>query len=931
MRLLLSLLAATAAAGVAPAQEWRDKMPDDPDVPPGFVDSPVADGFTNATAMTIAPDGRIFVCEQAGTLRVVKDGKLLPEPFLKLDVTAEWERGLIGVALHPKFPETSHVFVCYVTAKPFTHHVVSRFTADGDKAVPGSEKVLLAGDDQAKMGGPIPAGHQGGCLKFGTDGKLYIAVGEQTAGMPSQKLDTFLGKILRINEDGSIPEDNPFAKTAAGKYRAIWCLGLRNPYVFDFQAGTGRMFINDVGQSRLEEIDEGFPGANYGWPHSEGPTANKDHRGPVHAYSHNVGRCICGGAFYPQKGGSFPEKYAGKYFFSDFMDHWIRVLDPNKPDAEPELFATGLAAPVYLCVGPDGSLYYLNRREWVNDGKGKPATGSVRRIAFVPPDDRRYPRFGTMAPVEHTVVGQSQTLDGKATGEGSISYQWYRNGQPLRGETKSVLKLPAATSADDGAIYRVAATNVHGTAKSGKIRLRVHHPLKAVALANPTPTDAVADDTFVQITEGPAVVTFRTSGPGHLFVGGVEVVRGVGDHPNEAVVGLERGYHAIRFVGPKATKVSAPGPLVKAAVEPVKPPRPTPLVRVGDDPADLPKLLSQTGVFADVKTLAPAAGVLPFAVNSPLWSDGAEKQRWAVVPAGKTVGFSPTGGWRFPAGTVFVKHFSAGGTRLETRLLYVNDLGTGYGVTYRWRADQSDADLLANGLTADVQLADGTTKKWSFPSRADCLSCHTPNAFVLGANTRQLNRESQLEVWVSLGLFANPPKDFAALPRLAALNNAAASMELRARSYLDANCAACHRPDGARGMFDARFDTPPARQGLLDGEVAAADISGARRYVVPGRPEQSELVARMTRRGDVYQMPPLASHAMDRQAVEVLSAWIRAMPPGKRRHRPPRRGRVRRLRSSGRAGGRRASSYNGPGGDRTTCRASYRDPPGTPR
>src|SRR5262245_9830253 len=205
MRALLSFLAVIAVVGSAPAQEWRDRMPDDPDVPPGFVDSLVADGFTSATAMTIAPDGRIFVCEQGGTLKVIKDGKLLPEPFLKLDVTAEWERGLIGVALHPKFPETPHVFVCYVSAKPFVHHVVSRFTAAGDRVVPGSEKVLLEGDDQSKMGGSVPAGHQGGCLKFGPDGKLYVAIGEQTAGMPSQKLDTLLGKILRINEDGTIP------------------------------------------------------------------------------------------------------------------------------------------------------------------------------------------------------------------------------------------------------------------------------------------------------------------------------------------------------------------------------------------------------------------------------------------------------------------------------------------------------------------------------------------------------------------------------------------------------------------------------------------------------------------------------------------------------------------------------------------------------
>ena len=124
-------------------------------------------------------------------------------------------------------------------------------------AVPGSELVLLEGDDQAKLGGNVPAGHQGGALHFGKDGKLYVALGDQTAGLPAQELTTFQGKLLRLNPDGSIPEDNPFCQTARGKYRAIWALGLRNPFRFAVQPGTGRIFINDVGQDNWEEIDEG--------------------------------------------------------------------------------------------------------------------------------------------------------------------------------------------------------------------------------------------------------------------------------------------------------------------------------------------------------------------------------------------------------------------------------------------------------------------------------------------------------------------------------------------------------------------------------------------------------------------------------------------------------------------------------------------------
>lgn len=145
-------------------------------VPEGFVSHLITDGLSGCTAMDVAPDGRIFVCEQTGALRVIKDGRLLAEPFATLKVTSTWERGLIGVTLHPDFPRTPDLFVCYVAATPDPHHVISRLTADGDRAVPGSEQILFEGDDQTKLGGDKPDGHQGGALHFGTDGKLYVAI-----------------------------------------------------------------------------------------------------------------------------------------------------------------------------------------------------------------------------------------------------------------------------------------------------------------------------------------------------------------------------------------------------------------------------------------------------------------------------------------------------------------------------------------------------------------------------------------------------------------------------------------------------------------------------------------------------------------------------------------------------------------------------------
>jgi glucose/arabinose dehydrogenase len=148
------------------------------DLPEGFSEEIVATGVTGAVAMAVAPDGRIFVCEQTGALRVVKHGVLLEKPFVTLKVDSSWERGLIGAALAPGFPKEPYVYLCYVSPDPYPHHRVSRFTSDGDAAVSDSEVILLEGDDQTKLGGQVPNGHQGGAMHFGKDGKLYIGIGE---------------------------------------------------------------------------------------------------------------------------------------------------------------------------------------------------------------------------------------------------------------------------------------------------------------------------------------------------------------------------------------------------------------------------------------------------------------------------------------------------------------------------------------------------------------------------------------------------------------------------------------------------------------------------------------------------------------------------------------------------------------------------------
>jgi len=295
-------------------------------VPERFIDTKLVEGLDSPTAMAFAPDGRLFVCEQPGRLRIIENGMLRAEPFLTVATDDTGERGLLGVTLDPDFPAQPYVYVYYTVRSPTVHNRVSRFTASGNRAVSGSERVLL------ELETLTSANHNGGALHFGRDGKLYVAVGENTRGADAQTLGNLRGKLLRLNKDGSIPTDNPFYRTATGARRAIWALGLRNPFSFAVQPGTGRLLINDVGASTWEEVNEGAAGANYGWPTVEGPARDSRFRQPLHSYQHGTGEergcAITGGTFYNPAQPRFPSEYVGKYFFADFCGGGIRTLDP---------------------------------------------------------------------------------------------------------------------------------------------------------------------------------------------------------------------------------------------------------------------------------------------------------------------------------------------------------------------------------------------------------------------------------------------------------------------------------------------------------------------------------------------------------------------------------------------------------------------------
>ena len=421
---------------------------------PGFSETVVVSGLVDPTAMAVSNDGRIFVAQQGGAVRVIRDGVLLPAPFVTVPVNASGERGLIGIALDPQFSLNGFVYLHYTATTPTIHNRVSRFTAAADVAVLGSEVVLL---DLPTLGA---TNHNGGALHFGVDGLLYIGVGENAVGANAQSLSSPLGKILRIARDGSIPTSNPFFGATSGINRAIWALGLRNPFTFAFEPGSGRMLINDVGQNTWEEINEGFAGANYGWPATEGPTNDSRFMAPIYAYTQAAtgGCAVVGGAFYPLLSSQFPDEYAGDYFFADLCAGWIGHYDFATGSASLN-FATAVGTPVDLALAPEGGLYCLER-----------GGGRLLRIDY----SRNAPPVILQEPVSQRVnVGQSATFVVGASGTSPLSYQWFRDDVAIPGATTAIYTLAAAALSDNGVRFRVLVSNLHGQVMSSAASIAV--------------------------------------------------------------------------------------------------------------------------------------------------------------------------------------------------------------------------------------------------------------------------------------------------------------------------------------------------------------------------------------------------------------------------------------------------------------------------
>ncbi len=315
----------------------------------------IGSGLDGPSAFEFAPDGRIFILQRTGEVKIYKNNQLLATSFVVLPSIASGDRGLIGIAFDPDF-STNHYVYFYYTGLDKLNHLV-RFDASTDV---GTNQFQLY-----QTSSPSEQLHIGGTTRFGPDGKIYFAIGDNGYGPNAQDLSNPHGKILRITKDGTVPTDNPFYGQP-GKLPEIWAYGLRNPWRFQFDSATGALYDGDVGNDSWEEIDRIVKGGNYGWPTCEGKCvpANVAYIDPLYTYPHNINgvfqsSAVTQGPVY--HGNMFPAEYQNNIFYGDYARGTIRrlTLDNNGNLTGDYDFDMQAGSVVDLKTAADGSIYYI--------------------------------------------------------------------------------------------------------------------------------------------------------------------------------------------------------------------------------------------------------------------------------------------------------------------------------------------------------------------------------------------------------------------------------------------------------------------------------------------------------------------------------------------------------------------------------------------
>lgn len=440
--------------------------------PPGFAPQQLIENI-DPTDFIIGKDGRIFITIKSGKILVAENEQLTPNVFLDIEdqVDNYNERGLGHMVLDPDF-ETNHYYYVYYTVKNENRNRISRFTANGNSTLPGSEHIIL---NLNTMFGTI---HNAGAMVFGPDGKLYVSVGDGTNAGEAQSPSTLLGKILRMNPDGSAPADNPFYDnpTYTGVNKLIYASGFRNPFSMDIQPGTGKIYACEVGNSEWEEINEILPGKNYGWPVVEGFLTNEipppDYQDPVYAYSHENACAILGACFYNPAQSQFPPEYTGKFFFSDYCAGYMKYIDPATGVVQP--FGTGIDRPLAIRMDPRTGTFYFLQRAGMGGGTDEDNTsspdGSLWKITF---NGSGEPIIASQPEDILVSTGEDATFSVSASGTAPLAYQWMRDGDDIGGAGSNTYAVENAQLSDDGSVFSCRISNSAGEVTSEEAELSV--------------------------------------------------------------------------------------------------------------------------------------------------------------------------------------------------------------------------------------------------------------------------------------------------------------------------------------------------------------------------------------------------------------------------------------------------------------------------
>lgn len=519
--------------------------------------------------LAFAPDGRMFIWQKEGKVRVFKNGALLPTAFIDISarVNHSGDRGLLGLTFDPNFASNGFVYLYYVfenAADPNNNGPrtarITRVRADPnnpDVAQANSETVIVGtiGTAPCEVGTDCISAdftsHTIGTVKFGPDGKLYFGMGDggsfafaDPLALRAQDLNTFNGKILRVNPDGTAPADNPFYDGNPNAVRSkVYAYGLRNPFRFSIHAQTGQLIYADVGQSAWEELNRGR-GLNFGWPCFEGNDPNPLFQNafpqqcaavpasavtkPIYLYPTPPGGAVIGGPFYTAT--QFPTQYQGNFFFADYVQNFIRrmVFAADGTVASVEVFATDVTAPVSLELGLDGALYYVSI-----------TTGEIRRIKL---NSNGAPTATATAILAAPATPYTITFSSNGSSDpegGALTYQWeFADG------TTSTAANPAHTYPNTGV-------------KTYSVKLTVTDPQGLSAM----------DTVSVVVGSRPPVAIISTPGDGANFnVGATVTFTGTATDPDEILTASALSWqvllHHNDHVHPGATAKGTTGSFV---------------------------------------------------------------------------------------------------------------------------------------------------------------------------------------------------------------------------------------------------------------------------------------------------------------------------------------------------------------------------------